>query len=151
MKKAPYFGGQSGMSLTELVTVLTIITVLIVASIPAFFYLRARSAEREMRETIGIVQSQIAGRHYGELVLDNQEQFPSSLDANPENAPCTECFEAVLEKGIENPLWFKVAPNEYRFSANRNSGKPADYDEKGDFKVSYDPSNGLIAASRIEQ
>lgn len=102
-----------------------------------------------MKRVVAVVQAGIAGWHYRRL-LDNIDAYPPALDENPVNSPCLACFGAVMEKPLENNLWFKGSPTEYYFSRNGNTAKPEDYREKKDFKIVYDPALGSFTATRIE-
>lgn len=135
---------HAGFSRNEFLIVILMITCMILISIPFFFMLRNNARESQMEETVAKLRAGIAAWHYRKLVDENSDAYPDSLDLNAEQAPCTQCFERVMEQGISNSLWFKIGPTEYLFSRDGDTSSPESYQEKKDFKLNYNPVTGAL-------
>lgn len=132
---------KKGMSLTELVVVLLIMATLLIASIPIFYKVRTYSREQSFDEKIDILRAQIAAWHTNELIHNNKDIYPEILDDNPVGEPCTKCFNQILKRPVDDPLWFKKAENEYLFLIKADSGS---LNFEGGVNVKYFPESGRI-------
>ena len=129
--------------------VMVIILLLCLAAIPQFFALQHKNREKKMEKTIAVVQAGIAEWHFRKL-KENLDAYPPILDANPANSRCGICFGEVMDKPLQNDLWFKKSDTEYSFFRNGNGEKPEDYREKHDFRITYDPALGSFTATQIQ-
>ncbi|EKD42728.1 MAG: hypothetical protein ACD_73C00040G0002 [uncultured bacterium] len=144
------FMNQKGMSITELVVVLGIIMGMTLASIPAYHYLRNLSRKHEFLETVKMLENGLSSIKVKQILHDQQNIAQASLDNNPSQFPCDSCFHAVLDKGINNPLWFKKDNTTYYYSTNGNhSLVESTYIEKGDYQLSYDALKGKVSFQRF--
>ncbi len=144
----PKLFSQKGFSIKELIIVLFMITALIASSIPLFFYLRHHSQVGKLEETVKTVKAAIAAWHY-DKVLQDSDTYPPLLDANPAPSVCLQCFDSVLPKGLSDTTWLKLSDTEYLFSTNQNFGILENYQESGDYKITYNPLTGSLSVKEI--
>lgn len=141
---------QKGMTIVELVVVVIIIIILWIISIPAFHALQNNTRDKEFKKTVSLVQDHIKSWHERLLLVVKVDSYPEVLDGNPVQSVCKSCFESVLNKGISNDLWYKVSKTEYYFSRNGNTGELANYKDKKDYRVTYNPSNGILKTHAVQ-
>ena len=127
---------QSGFTLSEFLMVVGVITILCVLAIPQFYALQAARRQAEMEKSVSLLRTAIAH--------EIKKAALSVLDDQPAG-PCITCFDKVLAKPVNHPLWFKLAANQYAFSLNGNSGSSATtFTEKDDIKIVYDPDKSFL-------
>lgn len=135
---------EKGFTLKELILVLFAMTMLCLAAIPPYYALQHSQNRMKMRQTVFQIQSEL------KKLYSNYHKYPLHLDENPVQTSCLNCFSKVLEKEINNPQWYKFSENTYLYSTNRNHFTVTDYQEKGDFKITYNPETGKIIATEID-
>lgn len=137
-----------GFTIKELLMVIVVIGILCLAAIPQYFAMQNTRRHTEMEKIVKKVQAAIfQGKKTHE---DQNTTFPSALDREPINRKCLNCFSLILNKGVKNPLWFKISETEYLYSRNGNTNTIEDYKESGDFKITYDTKTGTLIATQIE-
>lgn len=153
---------SKGMTLVELAVVVLIICGLAITSIPAFFFLRDYSREKKMRNLVAHMQSDLEATHAQNLVNQNASEiylpYPLTLDNNPKNSLCTQCFDHILKKGLESDLWFKKDVTTYLFfkrgyHENKKGlpslASPGQAEGQGNFQINYNPQDGKIVINLI--
>lgn len=136
------FLSSQGFTNKELVMVIVVIAILCLLAIPPFYALQKAHRRTGMEKTIMALESALKGNV-------DRNALPAVLDANPVQSSCLTCFDGVLKSGVGDPLWYKFAENVYLFSTDGNHGDETDYQEAGDFKMTYDALKGSVFAEEI--
>ena len=135
-----------GMSLTELVIVILIITGMVLGSIPAMRYLQNKRFQKEMNETVSLIQTTLKSIQSNALLQDSPPQFPTSLDDNAEGTVCTSCFNKLLSKGVENTCWHKISTTRYTLSTKCSSQSQTSKPSDKMIYFNYDSRTGTFMA-----
>ncbi len=137
---------QSGMTIKELVVVLAIISGMVLASVPAFFYLQKLARTREYNKLVDLVQTGIVSWNVKRQILQDQKPYPPFLDHDPEGTTCTKCFDLVIEKEVNDPFWLKESQNVYLYSIQGKTGDAASYVKPGNRRLIYLPESGKLVS-----
>jgi type II secretory pathway pseudopilin PulG len=140
---------QSGFTTPELLMVIVVIALLCIAAIPQFFSMQNARRETEMQKVVAVVQAGITREQARNIAANGDKSFPATLDEQPTSKPCQICFNKILAKPVDLPEWYKVSNTEYLFSRNGNHAELADYQENGDYRISYDQTTGFLSAQQI--
>ena len=134
-----------GFTTKEFVMVIAVITLLCVLAIPPFFAMQNSRRRTEMETTLRVLQTQL--QNYKR----SSEPMPATLDSNPIQSPCLDCFKNLGNNSLNNPLWYKFSETTYLYSSNGNHTVVTDYQEPGDYKIEYDSSNGELKIEEIKE
>lgn len=107
---------RNGFTLFELILVVVMTAILAVSALPLFFDIKDESRLASIEGIVGNVRDGIAIYRANDLAINSVDAFPSVLDANANNSPCSTCFSDVLSFGLNDPTWRKEDDNTY--SAN---------------------------------
>jgi len=129
MKYKNRLSDQKGMSLIEAAIVIFLIIGMCLASIPLFHHFSQKRVLREFNHVKDSVISGVAAWHTSQMMKEDRDVFPLTLDDNPSPSSCVQCFNSVLTNGLKNEKWSKKSLLEYTF---------------GDYGFRYSPSNGSI-------
>ena len=127
--------------------VLVIIGILCFAAIPGYNYLQDSKRHSDMELTLQKIRVSLMKK--SQVNGSTELSFPNRLDEEPSNQVCKNCFSLILEKGVNNSLWYKVSETEYLFSKNGEPKSAKEYRNPGNFRVKYNVLNGGFEAAQI--
>lgn len=136
------FSSSHGFTNKELVMVIVVLAILCLLAVPPFYALQNAHRRTGMEKTVMALETALKNGV-------DRDALPAALDANPVQSPCLTCFDGVLNSGVADPLWYKFTDNVYLFSTDGNHGAETDYQETGDFKITYDALKGSVLAEEI--
>src|SRR5690242_19012845 len=123
---------QKGMTITELVIVVGTMIAMALLSIPAFFYLLGKGHDRDVVEIASELQHDIE-----KWYVEKMGNYPGTLDQSPSGTVCLTCFDGVLGLKIDQDLWYKIDDTTYSFSRDEKSPNLNEFNERGDYKLTY--------------
>ncbi len=123
----------SAFTLVELIMVIVIIGLLAAVVTPQFVDLRGDATQASEIATASRVRSGIKLLRLGNLAA-GQSPFPDKLDDAGKGAAAEDnpLFAKVIERGVTDPRWEKIAARQYRYTPTGH-------------KYRYDPDTGRFA------
>lgn len=147
---------QKGFSIKELLFAVVGIGILCTLAIPKYYSLHHVREKAKVKKVIMTVQSAVqksikdATKPHTSYLVSVTNLFPTQLDEEESNQMCKNCFSDFLDKGLSDPLWYKVSDLEYLYSVNGNHTARSDFEEPGDLKIKYNPKSGMFLITKFK-
>lgn len=129
----------AGFSIKELIMTLVVIGILGVIAIPPYFSLQETRRVTRMQRLVKQLNVSV------NVIKNSDGAYPKTLDNASNGEFCKACFVNLVPRlKVDQSEWYKVSDTEYLFFLDGFDAKKANFELKGDYRITYDPNAGTF-------